>query len=143
MNETTLNKCNFCDYTGEAIICPKCSGDAIEQFKSYLKDKEAKSCKGRIADSLKSLNDDLSKLMSDPDSDEYHDDPALSIDNYTLTTVCLSYGGPSSYLEIKHHEGEILSVTYRFSDWFDTATLPVYEHEAAYEYARSIVDGLE
>lgn len=143
MNESTLNKCNYCDYTGEDTFCPNCTTSAIEQFKAAMKKQEEKSCKGRIADSLKSLNEDLSKLMSDPDSDEYHDDPALSIDNYTLTTVCLSYGGPSSYLEIKHHEGAILSVTYRFSDWFDTATLPVYEHEAAYEYARSIVEGLE
>ena len=139
----TLNNCSYCDYTGEALICPNCTGSAIEQFKAAMKAQEAKSCKGRIAESLKSLNDDLTKLMSDPESDEYFDDPALSIEHYTLTTVCLSYGGPSSYLEIKHHEGELLSVTYRFSDWFDTATLPVYEHEAAYEYARTIVEGLQ
>jgi hypothetical protein len=139
----TLNKCNYCDYTGEATFCPNCTGSAIEQFKDYLKKQEAKSCKGRIKDSLASLNEDLAKLMSDPDSDEYYDDPALSIDGYTLTSVCLSYGGPSSYLEIKHVKSDIISVTYRFSDWGDTATTPVYESEPAYEYARSIVEGLE
>jgi hypothetical protein len=143
MQESTLNKCNFCDYTGEATFCPNCTTSAIEQFKDYQKAQQAKSCAGRIKDSLASLNEDLTAMMDNPNHDDYFDDPALSIDNYTLTTVCLSYGGPSSYLEIKHHEGEILSVTYRFSDWYDTATLPVYESEPAYEYARSIVEGLE
>ena len=143
MQESTLNKCNFCDYTGEATFCPNCTTSAIEQFKDYQKAQQAKSCAGRIKDSLASLNEDLTAMMDNPNHDDYFDDPALSIDNYTLTTVCLSYGGPSSYLEIKHHEGEILSVTYRFSDWYDTATLPVYESEPAYEYARGIVEGLE
>jgi hypothetical protein len=143
MNEITLNKCNFCDYTGEATFCPNCTTSAVEQFKAAIKKQEAKSCKGRIADSLKSLNDDLTALYSNPDSDEYHDDPALSIDTYSLTTVCLSWGGPSSYLEIKHVGSCVLKVTYRFSDWGDTATLPVYDTEPAYEYACSIVEGLE
>jgi hypothetical protein len=101
------------------------------------------TCQDRIKDSLKSLNDDLKVMMDNPNHDDYFDDPALSIDNYTLTVVCLSYGGPSSYLEIKHKDGDIGSVTYRFSDWFDTATTPVLECEPAYEYARSIVEGLE
>jgi hypothetical protein len=101
------------------------------------------SCADRIKDSLKSLNEDLTVMMDNPNHDDYFDDPALSIDNYTLTVVCLSYGGPSSYLEVKHVGNDIVSVTYRFSDWYDTATLPVYESEPAYEYARGIVDGLE
>ena len=101
------------------------------------------TCQDRIKDSLKSLNDDLTVMMNNPNHDDYFDDPALSIDNYTLTSVCLSYGGPSSYLEIKHKDRDIVSVTYRFSDWFDTATTPVYESEPAYNYARSIVEGLE
>lgn len=143
MNDLRVNSCTNCDYVGEALICPNCTDSAIEQFKDYLKAQEAKSCKGRIVESLKSLNEDLTALYSNPDSDEYFDDPALSIDSYTLTSVCLSYGGPSSYLEIKHKGSEIMSVTYRFSDWFDTATLPVFEHEPAYAYARSIVEGLE
>ena len=98
------------------------------------------TCADRIKESLDSLNEDLTALMSNPDNEE---DPALSVDRFQLTSVCLSYGGPSSYLEIKHLDGEIISVTYRFSDWYDTATLPVYESEPAYEYARSIVEGLE
>ena len=143
MQESTLNKCKFCDYTGEATFCPNCTTSAIEQFKDYQKAQQAKSCAGRIKDSLASLNEDLTAMMNNPNHDDYFDDPALSIDTFTLTSVCLSYGGPSSYLEIKHKDGEVISVTYRFSDWYDTATLPVYESEPAYEYARSIVEGLE
>ena len=139
----TLNSCTNCDYVGEAIVCPNCTKDAIEQFKDYLKTQEAKTCKGRIADSLKSLNEELKVMMDNPNHDDYFDEPALSIDTFTLTSVCLSYGGPSSYLEIKHVGSDIVSVTYRFSDWFDTATTPVYESEPAYDYARSIVEGLE
>jgi hypothetical protein len=143
MNKTTLNSCTNCDYVGEAMTCPNCSDKAIEQFKDYLKKQQEKSCAGRIKDSLKSLNEELTVMMDNPNHDDYFDDPALSIDSFTLTSVCLSYGGPSSYLEIKHKGSDIISVTYRFSDWFDTATLPVYESEPAYDYARSIVEGLE
>lgn len=139
----TLNSCDNCNYVGEAIVCPNCTKEAVEQFKDYLKAQEAKSCKGRIVDSLKSLNEDLTAVMNNPEHDDYFDDPALSIDSFQLTSVCLSYGGPSSYLEIKHKGSEVISVTYRFSDWFDTATLPVYDSEPAYEYARNIVEGLE
>jgi hypothetical protein len=101
------------------------------------------TCQDRIKDNLKSLNEDLTALYSNPDSDYYLEDPALSIDQFQLTSVCLSYGGPSSYLEIKHVGSDIISVTYRFSDWFDTATIPVLECEPAYDYARSIVEGLD
>lgn len=99
----------------------------------------AKSCADKIKGELESLNAELKELMDNPDNDEL-DDPALSIDNYQLTTICLSYGGPSSYLEVKHQGNDIHSVTYRYSDWFDTATLPVFDDEPAYEYARNIIE---
>jgi hypothetical protein len=82
-------------------------------------------------------------MMENPNHDDYFDEPALSIDSYTLTSICLSYGGPSSYLEVKHDGSDIVSVTYRFSDWYDTATVSVSEWEPAYQYARGIVEGLE
>ena len=101
------------------------------------------TCQDRIKESLASLNEDLTALMNNPNSDDYSDDPALSIDNFRLISVCLSYGGPSSYLEIKvDQDSEIISVNYRFSDWFDTAVTPVFDFEPAYEYARYIVESV-
>jgi len=102
------------------------------------------SCAERIKESLSSLNDDLTKVMNNTEHDDYFDDPALSIETFKLTVVCFSYGGPSDYLEIKwfgnDHNWEIKSVTYRFSDWFDTATLEVPEGTPAYEYARNLIE---
>jgi len=114
----------------------------VDELGAQLKEIKDKSCAGRIKESLASLNEELTALTNDPDSDEYFNDIALSVDRYQLTSVCLSYGGPSSYLEIKHFGADIVSVTYRFSDWFDTATLPVFDSEPAYEYARSIVESI-
>ncbi len=101
------------------------------------------SCTARIKEELSSLNDELAQIMNNPNHDDYFDEPALSIDHLQFTKVCFSYGGPADYLEIVHSSGEIESVTYRFSDWYDTATLPVFKGEPAYEYARSIVERLQ
>jgi len=102
-----------------------------------------KNCADLIKENLASLNDDLKEMMENPNHDDYFDDPALSIDDFQLTSICLSYGGPSSYLEVKHQGSDIISVTYRYSDWFDTATLPVFDFEPAYEYARNIIESRE
>jgi len=102
------------------------------------------SCADRIKESLSSLNEELTKVMSNENYDDYFDDPALSIETFKLTVVCFSYGGPSDYLEIKwfgnDHQWEIKSVTYRFSDWFDTATLEVEEGTPAYNYAVNLIE---
>ena len=115
----------------------------IDKLGEELKVIKAKTCADRIKNELASLNEELTQLTNDPESDEYFNDIALSVDTYQLTSICLSYGGPSSYLEVKHLGSEVISVTYWFSDWFDTATLPVFDFEPAYDYARSIVEGLE
>ena len=114
----------------------------VEELGAQLQEIKDKSCAGRIKESLTSLNEELTQLTNDPESDEYFNDIALSVDTYQLTSICLSYGGPSSYLEVKHLGSEVISVTYRFSDWFDTATLPVFDSEPAYEYARNIIEGI-
>jgi len=101
------------------------------------------SCAERINESLSSLNAELTLMMENPNHDDYFDEPALSIDSYQLTSICLSYGGPSSYLEVKHQGADIVSVTYRFSDWYDTATREVSEWEPAYRYAVNIIESLD
>lgn len=116
----------------------------VDELGAQLEEIKDKSCAGRIKESLASLNDDLTKVMANENHDDYFDDPALSIETFKLTVVCFSYGGPSDYLEIKwfgnDNDYEIKSVTYRFSDWFDTATLPVFEHEPAYAYAVNLIE---
>lgn len=97
------------------------------------------SCESLIAAQLKSREDDIRAIAADPNGDDNYD-PALSVDTVQLTTVCLSYGGPADYLEIKHEGPSIESVTYRYSDWFDTATRDVPEDSPLYEYARYIVE---
>ena len=93
------------------------------------------SCADRIKESLNSLNDDLTKTMNDPNYDDYFSDQILAIDIYKVTKLCLSYGGPSSFIEVTtNKEGEIMSIIYRFSDWFDTATIKIEEGSPAYEY---------
>lgn len=101
------------------------------------------TCTDRIAESLKALNEEITNQANNTEYDDYFNDLALSVDTFELTSVCLSYGGPSSYLEIKHQGTDIISVTYRFSDWFDTATVLVLECEPAYEYAQFIINGME
>ena len=113
----------------------------VEELGAQLQEIKDKSCAGRIKESLASLNEELTQLTNDPNSDEYFNDMALSVDTYKVIKICLSYGGPSSYLEVMtDNEGEVMSVTYRFSDWFDTATLPVFEHEPAYAYALEMLE---
>ena len=113
----------------------------VDELGAQLEEIKAKSCAGRIKESLDSLNEDLTALMSNPDKEE---DPALSIDTYKLTVVCFSYGGPADYLEIKWFgndiDWEIKSVTYRFSDWYDTATVEVQEGTPAYNYAVNLIE---
>jgi hypothetical protein len=102
------------------------------------------SCAERIKESLSSLNEDLTKVMDNPDYDDYFDDQILAIDIYKVTKLCLSYGGPSSYLEVTtNKEGEIMGIIYRFSDWFDTATVEVLEGTPAYIYAVQTLENME
>jgi hypothetical protein len=96
-------------------------------------------CADLIDDTMKERELQLRKLLDNPDNDEL-DDPALSIDTRKLTTICLSWGGPADYLEVRHNGADIERVTYRYSDWYDTATREVLEDTALYEYARNIIE---
>jgi hypothetical protein len=66
---------------------------------------------------------------------------ALGINTIKETTITLSWGGPSSYLEILHDGTEITQLTYRFSDWFDTATEKITDKESnLYRYAQEMIN---
>lgn len=93
------------------------------------------SCAQRISEQLKSREEDIRALTSNPDSDWLQDDPALSIERREVIEICLSWGGPADYVEIHLRAGEVERVLYRFSDWFDTATLELDNTSPLYEYA--------
>ena len=103
---------------------------------------EYKSCNQLVMSNLLNREEQFAQLMSDPNSDEYFDDPALSIDTEQFTKVCLSYGGPADYLEIYHSEGSINRLQYRYSDWFDTAVTSIDKDSPLWQYAQNIVDCL-
>jgi len=96
-------------------------------------------CADLIHEKMTEREEEFRSLLNDPNSDD-NDEPALSIDKYEIIKVCLSYGGPSDYIEITHDEGDIRSVIYRYSDWFDTATREVPENSSLMDYARYIVE---
>ena len=98
------------------------------------------TCRERIEQEMKEREEQIRALVSNPDSDWLQDDPALSIDRREVFTICLSWGGPADYLEVTTNDGEIEKIIYRFSDWFDTATLEVEEDSPLYQYARFQVE---
>lgn len=98
------------------------------------------TCAQRIDQQLKEREEEISALISNPDSDWIQDDPALSIDRREVFTICLSWGGPADYIEVTTNAGEIESMLYRFSDWFDTATITLDEESPLWEYARFQVE---
>lgn len=109
------------------------------------------NCAERIADQLASEEENLKAIYSvlDTTNDGAEIDEAQeSLYNYALgmntikeTTITLSWGGPASYLEILHDGAEITQLTYRFSDWFDTATEKITDTESSlYRYAQEMIN---
>ena len=110
--------------------------------------KEA-TCAQRIADQLASEEQNLKEIYERLDGnsneiDEAQEDLhnyALGINTIKETTITLSWGGPASYLEILHDKAEITRLTYRFSDWFDTATEIITDEESnLYRYAQEMIN---
>jgi hypothetical protein len=98
------------------------------------------TCAQRIEEQMKGREDEIRALVSNPDSDWIQDDPALSIDRREVFTICLSWGGPADYIEVTTNEGEIEKMIYRFSDWFDTATMEIDSDSPLWDYARYQVE---
>jgi len=119
--------------------------------------KEA-NCSDRIASQLASEEENLKAIYSVIDGNyeeqaeesetQQMDNAYEALYNYALgmntikeTTITLSWGGPASYLEILHDGAEITRLTYRFSDWFDTATEQITDEESPlYRYAQEMIN---
>lgn len=93
------------------------------------------TCAQRIDEQLKSREADILALTNNPEADWGSDDPALSVQKREIIEICLSWGGPADYVEIHLTEGEVDRVLYRFSDWFDTATVEIEKTSPLYDYA--------
>jgi hypothetical protein len=100
------------------------------------------NCADRIGSMLKNTEEQIKGLMGNNDAWEQLADLPLSIETVKETTVTLSWGGPSDYLHITHNDSEVLRVVYRFSDWFDTATVELDETSPLWDYAESILETL-
>jgi len=113
-----------------------------------------KTCAERISNQLAGEEENLKEIYEamdrarDEDDSQKEDDAYEALNNYALgintikeTTITLSWGGPASYLEVLHDGTEITQLTYRFSDWFDTATEIIYDEESSlYRYAQEIIN---
>jgi len=97
----------------------------------------APKCQDLIREKLAEREEEFRVLLAHPDVDDHFYEPGLGIDTKELTTITLSWGGPADYIEIVHLNQEIESVTYRYSDWFDTASVSVHEGSPLYEYAQA------
>lgn len=100
------------------------------------------TCAQRISEQLASREEEIKQLTENPNAD-WSDDPALSIDRKEIVSICLSWGGPSDYVEIHLAGKEVEKVLYRFSDWFDTATVELEEGSPLYDYAIFHLENLE
>jgi hypothetical protein len=102
-------------------------------------------CADRISEALKNREQDIKFLMSSDSDEDYQQlcELPLGIETVKETTVTLSWGGPADYLHIIHADGEVKRVTYRYSDWFDTAIDELDETSPLWDYAESIVESLE
>jgi hypothetical protein len=109
---------------------------------------EESRCANRIGQEMKDREEQIRQMIEQAEGSEYYGDEesiyelALSITNETVTTICLSYGGPADYLEITHNKGDIRKMVYRFSDWFDTAIETVERGSTLWTYGEMILEGM-
>jgi hypothetical protein len=63
------------------------------------------------------------------------DEYVLGIEALSITRVLLSWGGPSSWIDVIHDNGEIRQVLFHYQDWYDGAVKAVGAHSPIWEYA--------
>jgi uncharacterized protein YgfB (UPF0149 family) len=113
--------------------------------------KNEQTCAQRIQDSLESREEYLFEMMQAMDEgkefDGYDDayeafnDFPLGLSVYKTVKIELSAGGPADYIEAVLDDcGDIVKVSYHFSDWFDHASLRVPEKTVMHEYVERLLD---
>lgn len=107
--------------------------------------KRAATCADLIAGELKDREQQIEQLYAladdgDDDAREQIQEMAYGIDRREIFKVIWSGGGPADSLEIIVSDGELISVTYVYQDWFDGARLAVEQDSPAYRYAQEILE---
>ena len=114
-----------------------------------MNETKEKTCAERIAINLAGEEANLKEIYDRLDGNTNEVDEAqeelynyaLGINTIKETTITLNWGGPASYLEILHDGAEITKLTYRFSDWFDTATQEITDEDSSlYRYAQEMIN---
>jgi hypothetical protein len=107
------------------------------------------NCRERIASELANTEEQLKELYSRLESgDDVANEEAsielnelpLGISTAQFTVITLAYGGPAEYIEVTHDGFDIIRAVYRFSDWYDTATLELDDTSPLYRYAQEIIE---
>lgn len=104
------------------------------------------TCADRIAEEMARREEQIRQIVEQAEDSEYYGDEeaiyelALAIDTKQVTTICLSWGGPSDYIKVTHKGTDIYKMVYRFSDWFDTATVEVEQGSALWNYAAWMIE---
>lgn len=115
--------------------------EAEEYVESLRTGDRNATCADRIGQELADREAQIKAMLEQAEDSEYYGDEeaiyelAIGVSHYKVMNICLSYGGPADYLEVKHDDNGVHSVTYRFSDWFDTATREVEEGSYLWNYA--------
>jgi len=66
---------------------------------------------------------------------------ALEISSFKVIKILFSTGGPADWLEAKlDDDGDLLQLTYHYSDWFDHAQTNVPQNSYLWDYATNIID---
>jgi len=110
-----------------------------------MSETKERTCAERIQENLNYLREELKTLYEREDEGAFEElcEMAYGVETHYETVVTLSGGGPADYLEITHDGRDVFTVTYRFSDWFDTATVSVdRSDENIWAYAQHIIEGI-
>jgi hypothetical protein len=101
--------------------CQDLIGSEIKQTEAALKE---------LLHGVRSDNEVMSEA-SQVQLDEY----VLGIEALSLTRVLLSWGGPSSWIDVIHDNNEIRQVLFHYQDWYDGAVKAVGPNSPIWEYA--------
>ncbi len=106
------------------------------------------TCEERIVANLEALEEDIASVLQgyyngEDDGFENWDRYPLAVSTLKTTKIEFSWGGPSDFLKVEHDGALVLSVTYYFQDWFDSAERAIVKGSKVWEYAQTVIEARE